>query len=131
MAALAGYGGQVKQGVNILLTVKDWEIPLTSEMYDITTIQGVRAKSFIPGLTEAVVPLKMVYDASDANGFIAMQNNILSNTPTVLAMSLSANGGTNAYTFNAWVKDAKAHDPVGGEIEADVSLQVTGQVTYA
>lgn len=131
MAALAGYGGKIMQGANVLLTVKDWEIPLTSEMYDTTTIQGVRAKTFIPGLTEAVVPLKMVYDASDTNGFIAMQNNILSNTPTVLAMTLSTNGGTNAYTFNAWVKDCKVHDPVGGEIEADVSLQVTGQISYA
>jgi hypothetical protein len=131
MAALAGYGGKITIATNVILTVKDWELPLTSGMYDVTTIQNIRGKSFVPGLYEAVVPLKMVWDASDTNGTIALQSNILATSPSVLAIILSTNNGTNSYTFNAWVKDLKVHDPVGGEVECDVSLQVNGAVSYA
>lgn len=131
MTFLAGYGGQIKISTNTILTVTDWELDPSSDMYETTTITGSRAKTYLPGLYGSTVALKVNFDASDTNGVIAMQNNLFSDSPTVLAFTLSPNGGTNNYTFNAWVKDMKIHDPVGGLVTADSTLQITGAVTYA
>lgn len=131
MSFLAGYGGSVKQGANTLATVTDWELDPSSDMYETTVISGSRAKTYLPGLYGATVALKVNFDATDTNGVIAMQNNIFSATPTVLAFTLSPNGGTNNYTFNAWVKDMKIHDPVNNIVTADTTLQITGAVSYS
>lgn len=131
MSFLAGYGGQIKIGSNTITTITDWELDPSSDMYETTVISGSRAKTYLPGLYGATVALKVNFDATDTNGVLAMQSNIFSASPTHLAFTLSPNGGTNNYTFNAWVKDMKIHDPVGGLVTADTTLQVDGAVSYA
>jgi len=131
MAFLAGYGGQIKQGSNTLLTVTDWELDPSADMYETTVIGAGRAKTFLPGLYGATVALKINFDATDTNGAIALQGNLFSATPSALAFTLSPNGGTNNYTFNAYVKDMKIHNPVNNLVTADTTLQITGAVSYA
>lgn len=131
MAAVAGYTGQVKIGANILAQVFDAELPIAGDMYETTVLNGGRAKTYIPGLYGAMFNLKLNWDASDTNGLIALQSNLLAASPTILAFTLSPNGGTNNYTFSGWVKDLKVHDAVNGKIESDCSVQVSGAVAYA
>jgi hypothetical protein len=131
MAAVAGYTGTLKIGANTITTWTDADLPISSDMYETTTIQGIRAKSFVPGLYGAVWNLKGNWDAADTNGMILLQTQILAASPTIAACTMSPNGGTNNYTFNAWVKDFKPHAPVGGKVEIDISLQISGAVSYA
>ncbi len=131
MAAQAGYTGVLKIGANTITTWSDAELPIDSDMYETTTIQGSRAKTFIPGLYGGVYNLKGNWDAADTNGMILLQTQILAAAPTVAACTMSPNGGTNNYTFSAWVKSFKPHAPVGGKVEIDISLQITGVIAYA
>ena len=131
MAALAGYGALVKNATNTLATVTDAELDLSSDMYETTAINGGRAKVYVPGLYGATFPCKMNWDASDTNGVLAFQSNILGASPSTIAFTLSPNGGTNNYTFSGYIKDMKVHAPVNNKVEADVTVQISGSVTYA
>lgn len=131
MAALAGYGSLVKNGVTALTSVTDAELDISSDMYDTTVINAGRAKTFIPGLYTGTFPCKLNWDVSDAVGITAFQANALSASPSTIAFTLSTNGGTNNYTFNGYTKDVKIHAPVGGKVEADATVQVSGAISYA
>jgi|SRR5579859_4236565 len=131
MAAVAGYAALVKNATNTLATITDAELPIASEMYDTSALNGGRAKTFIAGLYDSTLNLKLNWDASDTNGLIAFQTNILGASPSVIAFTFSANGGTNNYTFNGWIKDLKVHAPVNNKVEADATVQVTGAVSYS
>jgi hypothetical protein len=131
MAAIAGYGGLFKTGSNTITTVTDWELDIKSDVYDVTTIQNVRAKSFIAGLYEWSGTLKMNWDASDTNGMVLFQNQILNAAPSSQAVTLSTNNATNNYTGNVWVKDFKVGDAVNKQVSLDISFQGTGALSYA
>lgn len=131
MAVLAGYGGQIKTGSNTLTSVTNWEIDVKSDTYDTTTIQNVRAKTFIAGLYEWSGSYKMLWDATDTNGMVLFQNQILNAAPTHQAVTFSTNNGTNNYTGNIWVKDVKVVDAVNKEVTFDVSFQGDGVLAYS
>lgn len=131
MSALAGYGGVAKTGSNTVTTITNWEIDIKGDTYDVTTIQNVRAKSFIAGLYEWSGSYKMVWDASDANGLTVFQNQILNAAPTHQAVTFSTNNGTNNYTGNIWIKDIKIADAVNKEVTLDVSFQGDGVLNYS
>lgn len=131
MAFLAGYGSLVKNSTNTLATVTDAELDPSSDMYETTVIGEGRGKTYIPGLVGTTFPCKLNFDPTDTNGAIAFQNNVFSANPSVIAFTLSPNGGTNNYTFNGYVKDIKIHAPVNNLVTFDVTVQVTGIPTYA
>ena len=133
MAAVAGYTGKVQFGVNTIVTVTDWDLPINSEMYDTTTIQNLRPKTYVPGLYDTQLNFKFNWDVADTLGWQVLQTQILATSPTITAFTVStSNGAANSnYAGSGWVKTFKVHDPVAGKVEIDVTLQVSGAITVS
>ena len=127
----AGYLGSLKVGTapsptNSAVDLTDVEIPLAAEMYDTTALGGGGWKTFIAGLRSGTVTVKANWNLGDTTGQLVMQNAFFNAT---LLYFVASPNGTNTYTFSAYVKDYKVHDPVNNKVEADYTLQITGAVT--
>lgn len=100
-------------------------------MLETSVLNGGRAKTYIPGMYGGKFSCKMNWDAGDTNGLLAFQTNALGSSPSVIAFTLSPNGGTNNYTFNGWVSGIKPSAPVGGLVTADCDVTITGTISYS
>lgn len=129
MAAIVGYAGAVKVGANAVASVKQWELPLLADKYDVTSL-GVAApgwKSYLAGLTGAEAKVDVFLDPTDTNGQIALQNAILNGTSVTLNLYTTAShffGGT------AFVVGMDIKAPVNGPIEAALTAVFSGAISY-
>jgi hypothetical protein len=123
--------GQIKNGANSIALVKDHDLTLPAEMYDITAMggsSGSPAKVFIPGLLDATVKVNATYDFTDTNGQLALFNAWLNGT--LLTMTVSPNG-TNNFSITAYVKQIDVKTAVNAADSVAFDLQCTGAVSYA
>lgn len=131
-AAVAGYGGAVKIGANTVANVKQWELPLAADLYDVSVF-GVQWKQYIPGLLGGDAKVDVFFDLTDSTGQVAIQTAMLGGTSVSLVLTTSNAGGavTHTYTGTAFVKGIDIKDPVNAPEEAALSLTFTGAITYA
>lgn len=128
-APTAGYTGNVKIGSNTILNIKSDQFDLQAAMEDITSMLASPTgfKVFQPTLNEASCTLTANWDLTDTTGQLAMQNAWLNRT--LLSFVLTPNGGTNTYSFSAYIKKISVKDDVSKINEASYDLQPTGAVT--
>ncbi len=129
MAAIVGYAGNVKVGSNAVASVKQWELPLAADKYDVTGL-GLAApgwKSYLAGLTGAEAKVDVFLDPTDTNGQVAIQSAILAGTSITLNLYTTSShyfGGT------AYVTGMDIKTPVNGPIEAALTCIFSGAITY-
>ena len=129
MAAIVGYAGNVKISSTAVASVKQWELPLAADKYDVTSLGAAAPgwKSYLAGLTGAEAKVDVFLDPTDSTGQIALQNAILNGTTVTLNLYTTAShffGGT----ANVFGMDIKT--PVNGPIEAALTCCYTGAITY-
>lgn len=129
MAASPGYDAQIKVGSNIVALVKSTQFDMQSAMEDITSMLASPNgyKVFLPVLKEMSNSLVASWDNSDTNGQLALQNAWGNNT--LLTIMVTPNGGTNSYTFSAYVKKISIKSDVSKVNESSIDLQPTGAPT--
>lgn len=125
----AGYTGLVKIGTNVVANVKSDTYDLSATMEDITAMSATPTgfKQFQPTLNEMTATLTCNWDPADTNGQMAMEQAWLNRT--LLAFVLSPNGGTNTFSFNAYIKKIGYKNDVSKINEASYDLQPSGAVT--
>jgi hypothetical protein len=131
-SAVAGYGGVVKISTNTVANVKQWELPLAADLYDVSVF-GNQWKQYIPGLLGSDAKIDVFFDLTDSTGQVAIQNALLNGTSVSLSL-LTSNAGSAAvhtYSGTAYVKGIDIKDPVNAPEEASLTLTFTGAVTYA
>ena len=128
-APTAGYTGNVKIGANTILNIKSDTFDLQAAMEDITSMLATPTgfKVYQPTLNEMTCSLTANWDLTDTTGQLAMQNAWLNRT--LLSFVLTPNGGTNTYSFSAYVKKINVKDDVSKINEASYDLQPTGVLT--
>lgn len=130
MAAIAGFGGKLmlgaSGGTNTVASVKDWEIPLAADMYDVSAL-GSQWKAYIPGLTGAMAKCSVFYDPTDTNGQVALQNALLNGTTVTANFYVNA---THYYSATAYVKQIDIKDVVNTTVDSAIDLQLTGTISY-
>ncbi len=128
-APTAGYTGKVEIGANTVLNVKSDTLDLQAAMEDITSMLATPTgfKVFQPTLNEATCTITANWDLTDTTGQLAMQNAWLNRT--LLSFVLTPNGGTNTYSFSAYIKKIGLKDDVSKINEVSYDLQPTGVLT--
>jgi len=109
--------------------MKDVDIPLAADMYETTIMSASGWKTFLAGLKTGLLNLKMNYDHTDTNGQVVIETAFINGT--LLFFIVSPNNNVNTYTFTAFVKDYKIHDPVNNIVELDGAFQISGSVVVA
>jgi len=129
--AVAGYGGSVKIGANTVANVKQWELPLGADLYDVSVL-GNQWKQYVPGLLGSDAKIDAFLDLTDTNGQVAMQTAILNGTSVSLTLLTSTAGGATQHTYagTAFVKGIDYKDPVNAPEEVSLTLAFSGAITY-
>lgn len=129
--AVAGYGGVAKIGSNAIAQVKQWELPLAADMYDVS-VMGTVWKQNLPGLIGSDAKVDMFFDLTDTNGQVAMQNAIINGTSVTLNLltSNAQSAVVHTYSGTAFVKSFDVKDVVNGAEELAVTLVFSGTISY-
>jgi hypothetical protein len=129
LSATPGYEAQIKVGTNAIALVKSTQFDMQAALEDITSMLASPNgfKVFIPVLKEMTSSLAASWDNSDTNGQLALQNAWVNNT--LLTIEVTPNGGTNSYTFGAYVKKISIKSDVSKVNESAIDLQPTGAPT--
>lgn len=124
--AIVGYNGNVKIGATAVLNVKQWEMPLAADMYDVSVL-GNQWKQYLPGLTGSEAKIDVFLDPTDSTGQIALQNAILNNTSVALNLYTTS---AHFYGGTAFVKGLDIKDPVNAPVEANFTAVFSGTISY-
>jgi hypothetical protein len=129
--AVAGYGGVVKISTNTVANVKQWELPLGADLYDVSVF-GSQWKAYVPGLLGADAKVDVFFDSTDSTGQVAIQNALLTGASVSLTLTTSNAGGATAHTYSgtAYVKSIDIKDPVNAPEEASLTLTFSGPISY-
>lgn len=132
MAAVAGYGGSVSVSSAVVAHVKQWELPLASDLYDVSEL-GNGWKLYVPGLLGSDAKIDVFFDLSDTTGQKAIQDAIFARTLLTITLTTSDAGGATAHTYTgtAYVKGIDIKDPVGAPEEASLTLTFSDAITPA
>ena len=129
MAAIQGYGGYVVVGTSTAVNIKQWELPMVAEKYDVSAINQTTPvwKSYIPGLLGADAKIDAFWDTADTNGQMALQSSFLNATTVTLVLHLSS---SHYYTGTAYITGLDVKVPVNGPQECAIAATITGSVVY-
>jgi hypothetical protein len=130
---VAGYTGYVKVGTsasptNSLALANDAGVPMTTGMYDTTSLGGTGWNTFIPGLSGSKPTLKYAYDLNDTTGQLVIQNAFINKT---LLYWIVSPDNTHTVSFTAYVESYQLGVPVNNLVSGQVTLQMTGAPTLA
>lgn len=130
--AVAGYGGNVKIGANTVANVKQWELPLAADLYDVSVL-GNQWKQYTAGLLGSDAKIDVFLDLTDTNGQVAIQTAMLTGATVSLTLTTSNAGSATTHTYagTAYVKGIDIKDPVNAPEEASLTLTFTGAITYS
>lgn len=131
-SAVAGYGGSVAVSSHTVLNVKDWELPLAADLYDVSVL-GNQWKQYIPGQLGTDIKLDVEFDLTDTQGQVALQSALLNSTSVSLVLTTSNAGGatTHTYSCTAFMKSLDIKDAVNAAEEASLTLTASGAVTFS
>ena len=132
MAAIVGYLGQVGVGSATAANIKQWELPLAADKYEVTPINIAAPgwKQYLPGLTGSEAKIDVFFDTTDTNGQVALQNAILNGTSVTLKLFLTASTSHNYYSGTAYVTGLDVKTPVNGAVEAAITAIFSGAITF-
>lgn len=130
--AVAGYGGAVKISSATVAQVKQWELPLSADLYE-TSALGSPWKGYISGLLGSDAKIDVFLDLTDSTGQVAIQTAMLAGTSVSLSLLTSTAGGATAHTYSgtAFVKGIDIKDPVNAPEEASLTLTFSGAVSVS
>lgn len=116
-------------GSTTAANVKQWELPLVADKYDVSAINQTTPvwKSYIPGLLGTEAKIDVFWDTADTNGQMALQTSFLAATTVTLVLHLSS---SHYYTATAYVTGLDIKVPVNGPQECSITCTVTGSVVY-
>lgn len=126
MAAVAGYGGSMKVGTYTAANIKDWDLPLASDIYD-ASVLGTNWKQYLPGLVGATAKADAFFDTTDTNGQLALMNACMNGTLMTVALYTST---SHYFSGSAYIKQFDVKTDVGGIITAAIDIQYTGTVSF-
>jgi hypothetical protein len=132
MAALVGYQGQVLVGATSCANIKQWELPLLADKYDVTplNIAAPGWKAYLPGLTGSEAKIDVFFDTTDTTGQVALQSAILAGTSVTLKLCLTSSTSHNYYSGTAYVTGLDIKVPVNGPIEASLTAIYSGAIAF-
>jgi hypothetical protein len=132
MTALQGYGGYVAVGTGpaTLVNVKQWELPLAADKYDVTSINQSTPvwKQYIPGLLGADGKIDVFWDMTDTTGQVALQTAYFTAVSIAVVLNLST---SHKYSGTAYVTGIDIKVPVNGPQEASLQVTFTGSISYS
>jgi hypothetical protein len=128
---VAGYGGTAKISTFAIANVKQWELPLATDLYDTSSL-GSQWKTYTPGLQGAEAKVDVFFDLTDTNGQVALNTAWLNSTSVALSLLTSSAGGATVHTYSgtAYIKGIDIKDPVGAPEEASLTLTLSGAISY-
>lgn len=128
MAAIAGYGGKVKQGTNTVGEVSNWELDISVADLDTTTFDSGGWEESIAGLKSWTVKLEVKWDMSNT-AQKALQDALLGGT--TVSLDLYPNGtGTSKYSGTVLLTSLKVTTPVDDLVTGSFEGKGTGALTY-
>lgn len=127
MAAIAGYGGKVMVGANVVAEIEEWGLDIGAESLETTNFSSNGWKEFIAGLKEWSGSFSGNWDMSDLNGQKALQDALLGGTPVALYLYVN---DTNYYSGTALIEGEAPKAAVGGKVEVEFNFKGTGSLSY-
>lgn len=129
--AIAGYGGSVQVASATVANVKQWELPLAADLYDVSVL-GNQWKQYIAGLLGSDAKIDVEFDLTDTTGQVAIQTAMLTGATISLTLKTSNAGGATQHTYagTAYVKGLDIKDPVNAPEEASITATFTGAISY-
>lgn len=125
--ALAGKGGSVKIGTNVVAEIKSWSLDIGADNLDKTAL-GDAWKSFIQGLKEwsATAEGNWVIN-TDTNGQKAIQDAYLAGNTVTLNLYVNA---TNYYSGTALISGISVETGVEDLVTVSFEFQGSGALSY-
>lgn len=127
MAALTGFGGNVKVGSNVVALMNNWEANPTANILDKTSF-GDSWKTKNAGLKDWTAKAGGKFDFTDTNGQMALYNAYLNGTPVTLNLYAD---GTHFWSGSAFVKTLPVKAAVDADIEIEFDFEGTGPLAYS
>jgi hypothetical protein len=128
-----GFGATLKIGATAIVAVRDISGPgVETDVINAST-RDSRAKAFLPGMYDnGEITFDIAYDPDTAthgatgSGLVALQI-----AGTISSYVLTLSDTTPAVrTFNGFVKSFNLKTPMGDLMSADVTVKITGAITY-
>lgn len=141
MAILTGNNGVVKVAdadgtLTSLAAVRSFTLDITSDTIETTTM-GVDARTYVKGLSSFTGSADIYWDSgefptADASGELAGLNPTLETVGTSpYAIELYLNTTANKFSGNIIITGFSINSTMDGMVEASISFQGSGGVTYA
>lgn len=126
--ALAGKGGSVKIGTNVVAEIKSWSLDIGADNLDKTAL-GDNWKSFLQGLKEWSATAEGNWVIStDTNGQKAIQDAYLAGNTVTLNLYVNA---TNYYSGTALISSISVETGVEDLVTVSFEFQGVGALTFA
>ena len=129
MAGIAGKGGSVKIGANVVTALSSWKLDVVTDTKKTTNFQSGGWDESVPTIKSWSGSGEGKYNVhGDASGQKALQDAQLNDTSINLNLMINA---VNKYSGNAWVKKVNVEEPVDDIVKFSFDYEGTGQLTYA
>lgn len=130
--AIAGYPSTCKIGANTIQDLGTIELPFKMDTVETTAFGGsggaaIGTKTFIPTLYGMQMKLAGSWNKADTTGQLLLEQAFFART--TVSLVVSPNGGTNTYSFAAWVSDYTIKADTKGKVDVDFAITMTGAVT--
>lgn len=126
MAALVGFGGNVKVGANAVALMDNWELNPSANMLEKTSFQE-SWKTKLAGLKDWSAKASGRYDFTDTNGQLALWNAFINGTTVAVSFLVDA---THHLDGTAFVKSPPIKAGVDALIDVEFDLEGTGPLVY-
>lgn len=126
MAAIAGFGGSVTLGSNVVAELGEWDLSFDRNLLD-TSVFGSQWKQQTYGQASFNGKASGYWDMTDTNGQEALQNLLLNGTTGTIKLTAD---GTNNYSGTVLIKDISIKAVNNAIVTIDFSFEGTGTLTY-
>lgn len=132
MAAVAGYGGQVRVGAAVAANITAWSCDLDMDNDETTPLGAASgAKTYIMLTYGGSGSIDANFDMADTNGQLALQNAFFNRATVALSLDTAASGTNRTYSGNAYITKISPSVDVGKKTEISFDFTFNGPVTFA